>query len=563
MDASTLIRQKQDQAVYVWYRDKATLGQKQPTVVTNDIVIEKNLGSYPLYYNYQQVGNNCCVSCAPTTTNCGSTYTLDEAIFLTLDSVLQSVAAQNLGPTRGSRILYLWFLTIVSAFSWASQDGAISGTKDSWNWDLHYPLPEGEKDMFFWMNQVLSEIMPTFVPSFDTQALLFKGANVLGMNIQEYTTESNRVRQIGRFSDWKSAWTTWYTARQNDGFVAASAVPADSDLPNGSQTMEVTTTTDDPNTFSNPQKWVPLRINGSKKNYLTFGWGDVTSTGLTSSQQTTILDSIQTYFPGTASSYNDGSTRANEIAEVVTLTGTLTDVQKMIAEFWAGGPFTVSPPCMFLWLWRYYMAATNLAHVSGFGKFFYSGLDLAIHLFETGRLVWQLKKNNFQARPIQEVRRMYRGQSLTKWDGTSVLGEAWTPYQETNFVTPPFPDFPSGHSAFSQSFANVMTDWFGSSISRDSIFMESLVLLSPIFSKGQTQPFGTFTIPAKSSNIQTGVVPSTDLTFTYPTWQSMADEAGLSRKYGGIHATSAHTSSQALANQLHPQLQISWNILKV
>jgi hypothetical protein len=41
----------------------------------------------------------------------------------------------------------------------------------------------------------------------------------------------------------------------------------------------------------------------------------------------------------------------------------------------------------------------------------------------------------------------------------------------------------------------------------------------------------------------------------------MADEAGISRKYGGIHATSAHTSSQALANELHTILKSAWNIV--
>jgi hypothetical protein len=560
MDASSLTKQKRDQTVYVWYRDKATLGQKQSSPITNDILIQKIVGSYPLYLNYQQIGNDCCISCNPPAS--GTSYTLDEAVFLAVDGLLNTVATQNLGPTKGSRILYLWFFTIVSGYNWASSNGSVSGTKDSWNWDTRNPIGGGETDMFLWMNGLLIDAAATFSPSWDSSILNKRATEVLGWDSSTLASETARVRSTGNYSAWQTAWNTWYSNRQNDGNVAAAAVPPDSSLPNGSQTMEVTTTTDDPNNFTDPQKWVPLRINGAKKNYLTYGWGDVTSTGLTAGQETSILTDTQTYFPGTAASYNDGSARALEIAEVVSITGSLTDIQKMIAEFWAGGPGTVSPPCIFILFWRYFMEATLIAHTRGFDAFFYSGLDLAIHLFETGRLVWQLKQDNLQARPIQEIRRMYRGQTLTKWDGSAILGEAWIPYQESNFVTPPFPDFPSGHSAFSQSFANVMNAWFGPNIPTNPISMKNLHLISPIFGEYQENPFGTFMIPARSSQIQTNVVPASRLTFSYSTWQAMADEAGISRKYGGIHATSAHTSSQELANDLHTALNTAWSISK-
>jgi membrane-associated phospholipid phosphatase len=563
MDAGSLTARKRDLMVYTWYRDKALFGQPQSSPVTYDILIQKIVGSYPMIFNQNQIGQACCL---PTTDSSSlqtsPPYTLDEAVFLALDGLMAYLASENLGPTKGSRIMYLWFHTIVSGYSWANETGAISGTKDNWNWDVHYSLSGVTEDIFLWMNGLLVSVMPTFVPGYDTSSLEYRATQALGWDSDRFNDETTRVQTTGNFSAWQTAWTTWYTARQSDGSIAAAAVPNNSVLPNGSQTMETTTTTDNPNTFTAPQKWVPLKINGTKKNYLTYTWGDVTSTILTASQETTLINDAQTYFPGTASTYDDNSTRANEIAEVVNITATLTDTQKMIAEFWAGGAFTISPPCMFILFWRYFMEATLIAHTRGFNAFFYSGLELAINIFETGRLVWQLKKNNMQARPIQEVRRMYRGQTLTKWDGTSILGEAWTPYQEINFVTPPFADFPSGHSAFSQSFANVMISWFGTTIPLNPITMTNLNLISPIFSGSQTAPLGTFSIPAKSSQIQTGVVPATSITLTYLTWQAMADDAGISRKYGGIHATSAHTGSKALANALYPILETAWGISK-
>lgn len=551
MDASQVTQKNRNQMIFAWYWDRNLLNDKPTSASTNDIQIDRVLGGDP---SLERV--------APSKIEQQPIYNLDLFILAALDDLLISLAARNLGPTRISRIVYLWFLSICSAYNWVQVSGPIAGTKDSWNWDTHYPIGSGNLDIFVWMIGVLLRIMPTFISGYPTDSLKQSVAQNRNWTVAELDARLTSVKSDGNWTAWESAWNTWYTNRGSDGSVAAAVAPSDSDLPNGSQTLEVTTTTDNPNDFTAPQKWVPLRISGAKKNYLTYGWGDVTSTGLSALQETTILDAAQAYFPGTASSYNDGSTRATEIAEVVTLTGTLSETQKMIAEFWAGGPFTVSPPGMLVWFWRQYVAAIDVANTKGLLPFLYSGLELSICLFETGRLVWHSKKDNMQARPIQEIRRMYRGQTVKKYDGSSILGEAWVPYQETNFVTPPFPDFPSGHSAFSQSFANIMKKWFGPTIQDRQRSLDTLKLISPIFNATQLNPFGTFYIPLESSQIQTNVVPSGILRFVYLTWQAMADEAGLSRKYGGIHATSAHTGSRALANELTNAIESVWAIQK-
>jgi len=549
MDASQVTKKNQNQMIFAWYWDRNLLGDKVASASAYDIQINRVEGADPSLER-----------AAPLKQEAMPIYNLDLYTLSLLDELLSSLAGRNLGPTRTSRIVYLWFLSVCSGFNWVQASGPISGTVDSWNWDTHFPNLSGNRDLFLWMIGIFVRIMPTFLTGYSTSLLKTQVAEALGWTLNELDSRIAQVKTDGNWTAWETAWDTWYTNRQLDGSVAAATAPADADLPNGSQTLEVTTTTDNPNTFTDPSKWVPLRISGSKRNYLTFGWGDVTSTGLSSTQETAILNAAQAFYPGNASTYDDGSERANEIAEVVNITANLTDTQKMIAEFWAGGPSTVSPPGMLVWFWRQYVAAIDLANTRGLSVFYYSGLELALHLFETGRLVWESKKNNFQARPIQEIRRMYRGQTLTKYDGTSILGEAWVPYQETNFVTPPFPDFPSGHSAFSQSFANVMKKWFGDTIQDRQRSLESIRFISPIFKASQTNPFGTFLIPLESSQIQFNVVPSQILKFTYTSWQEMANEAGISRKYGGIHATSAHTSSQALANTLYSNLQSVWNI---
>jgi hypothetical protein len=43
-----------------------------------------------------------------------------------------------------------------------------------------------------------------------------------------------------------------------------------------------------------------------------------------------------------------------------------------------------------------------------------------------------------------------------------VNGESWIPYQELRVVTPPFPEYVSGHSTFSAAGARVITTFIGS-----------------------------------------------------------------------------------------------------
>jgi hypothetical protein len=80
------------------------------------------------------------------------------------------------------------------------------------------------------------------------------------------------------------------------------------------------------------------------------------------------------------------------------------------------------------------------------------------------------------------------------------------------FGTPAFPEYVSGHSAFSAAAAEVLkrftgSDWFG----------------------------GEVTIAAGSSLVEPGAVPVTDVTLRWRTFSAAADEAGMSRRYGGIH----------------------------
>jgi hypothetical protein len=112
-------------------------------------------------------------------------------------------------------------------------------------------------------------------------------------------------------------------------------------------------------------------------------------------------------------------------------------------------------------------------------------------------------------------------------------------------------------------FANVMTSWFGATIQNPPTqTLTDLQLISPAFTGvTQTQPFGTITYPKGASQVVTdGSTPATDQTLSWASWQELADQAGLSRRCGGIHALSAHVGSKALANALYPVMNSIWGL---
>jgi hypothetical protein len=95
-----------------------------------------------------------------------------------------------------------------------------------------------------------------------------------------------------------------------------------------------------------------------------------------------------------------------------------------------------------------------------------------------------------------------------------ILGENWLPFQKDTFVTPAFPGYFSGHSTFSRSAAEAMTFLTGSNF----------------FPGGLSE----FHAPADTFlGVEKG--PTEPITLQWATYQDAADQAGLSRLYGGIH----------------------------
>jgi hypothetical protein len=127
--------------------------------------------------------------------------------------------------------------------------------------------------------------------------------------------------------------------------------------------------------------------------------------------------------------------------------------------------------------------------------------------------------------------RAWRGNPEDPTTGASgvgwILAADWVPFQLATFVTPAFAGYVSGHSTFSRAAAEVMTSFTG-----DSFF-----------------PGGLFeaTVPADSLAVELG--PSEDVTLEWATYFDAADQAGVSRLYGGIHIAADDFGGRRIGSQ--------------
>ena len=100
------------------------------------------------------------------------------------------------------------------------------------------------------------------------------------------------------------------------------------------------------------------------------------------------------------------------------------------------------------------------------------------------------------------------------------------PYQQPTFVTPAFAGYVSGHSTFSRAAAEVLTSLTGCRLPGG---------------------LGTWTIPADELEVEQG--PSEDVELQWATYYDAADQAGISRLYGGIHIAADDFGGRTMGSQ--------------
>jgi hypothetical protein len=266
------------------------------------------------------------------------------------------------------------------------------------------------------------------------------------------------------------------------------------------------------------------------------------------------------------------------------------DFSRVLAEFWADGPQSETPPGHWNVLANFVADNTNFVkRIGGVGPVVddlewdvktYFAMNGALH--DAACAAWSLKRYYDSPRPISLIRwmgswgqctdlfgasyspnglplesnvcevvtvttmsgrhlgfapgqiviRAWPGQPAnpaTQYSGVRwVSPSVWQPYQRTNFVTPAFPGYISGHSSFSRAAAEVL----------------SAITGSPFFPGG----LGTYTCPATNFlSFERG--PSQTLQLQWATYYDAADQAGLSRIWGGIHVSVDDLTGRVVGSQ--------------
>jgi len=180
---------------------------------------------------------------------------------------------------------------------------------------------------------------------------------------------------------------------------------------------------------------------------------------------------------------------------------TRTADQTQIAKFWSGIGGTPTPPG----LWNTVAQTVATAQGSSLSNNVRMFAMLNTAMADSAIADWNVKYTYGTWRPIQAIPVADTVNAATTSDAD------WTPL----LVTPAFPEYASGHSTFSGAAASILGSIFGDSTS----FSFSVPNLP-----GVTRGFTSFT--------------------------QAAQEAGMSRIYGGIHFYFSDTAGLTLGNEV-------------
>jgi hypothetical protein len=277
-----------------------------------------------------------------------------------------------------------------------------------------------------------------------------------------------------------------------------------------------------PDQMIDPNRWQPLRVPDGQGGYtvqrfLVPHWGQVRPFGLSSGSE------FRNEVASMLKSYPERH-YVDQHSQVLHISAHLDDRKKTIAEYWADGPGSVTPPGHWNLIAQY--VSERDSHDLDRDVKLYFVLNNA--LMDSAIAAWDLKRYYDSVRPISAIRFLYADKKVRAWAGPGlgtrkIDGATWHPYQPATFVTPPFAEFVSGHSTFSRAAAQVLKSFTGSDAYGDS-----------------------WTQPAGASLIEPGVTPSTPVTLSWESFTKASKEAGKSRLFSGIHISDGNVGGLKL-----------------
>ena len=211
--------------------------------------------------------------------------------------------------------------------------------------------------------------------------------------------------------------------------------------------------------------------------------------------RTMVMDSASQFRPTPPPAYdvaNKNSVYYKALLEVKNTVDSLNDEQKHIADFWDDNPFKMNVSGHVMFATKKFSPPGHWMNIVGIGAS-KAGADFSttvaaytetsIALYDAFISCWEEKYRSNFVRPETIINKY--------------INSEWQPYIQT----PPFPSHTSGHATISAAAAESMTAWFG-----DNLQFTDTSLLE----------FGI-----KNREIQS--------------FRKAADEAAMSRLYGGIH----------------------------
>jgi len=421
------------------------------------------------------------------------------------NQLIEAIRQDSSGPGPWTRSLAMVHTAMYDA--WAAYDLLANGTR--YGGALRRPLLERTEAnktqaMSYAAYRTAVELYPSRKPTFDAFM------QSLGYNPALNPTDTTSPAGVG-----VTAAAGLLAYRQNDGSnqLGNLAPGAYSDYTGYiplNQPMVVSAPFD-PAKLPTPDDWQPLtyvNLFGQTETptYRQPYWGLVTPFALLSGSVHRSLTGPPKF--GTQAF-------VDQAAQVLSASANLTDRQKAVVSYWPDGPNTVQPPppahlCQFV----QFVSARDQHTLDQDAKLFFAVTNA---MFDASIVVWDNKRAFNAVRPISSIRKLFNGQQVSAWAGPGlgtqlIDGGTWHPYKPRHFPTPPFPSFISGHATFAAAWGETMrlfkgNDNFGFSV----------------------------TVPAGSSVAEVGFAPANDVLLHYATYTAMAQDAGFSRVWGGVH----------------------------
>lgn len=433
---------------------------------------------------------------------------VDSVVLRWNEAALEAVRESRLGPPMVARALAIVHTCAFDA--WAAYDDSAVGTRLGTS--LRRPARERttankEKAVSFAAYRAAIDLFPASRPVFDQLMA------TLGYDSSDTSEDATSPTSVGN-----RACRAVLELRHRDGSNQLG------DLNGGAPYSDYTGYAPandpmdlrqpfDPATVKDANRWQPLRYVDATGAVVTPGnigpqWGRVAPFALRSGDQFRSHRGPITV---------DSPAFRAQAQELLDMSANLTDTQKVIAEYWADGPRSELPPGH----WDLFAQEVSRRAHHSLDRDVQLFFALTNAIFDAGITAWDNKTSFDSVRPITAVRHLFRGHQVRAWGGPlrgtqTIDGAQWLPYQASTFPTPPFAEYTSGHSTFSAAGAEVLRLFTGSDVFDYSI-----------------------TVPAGSSRFEAGAVPARDITLSWPTFSAAADEAGMSRRYGGIHFAQA------------------------